>query len=269
MPLAEYTRCRTPLIRLCNSVTGYSPLLGTLNDITNNKSKGIKSVETESVFNSHFHEADDSTKIPAFNYSSDMQLHWIESLHISCKLLLYLILRRPDELKRFIELATIRIIPASLNVPMALAGYCEQVLTELAAIDAKKIIHLLLPYVTPAMSLLKQSLTHPSNMPSTSILDPAAYTQQLLLIAHVVTHAMKRLVSATALELLPHITTEFIPFLSCAVIELRQTAVQLMVECYQCVGDLLMSHLSDLTSTQMRLLTIFIERHQRNATVES
>ncbi len=187
----------------------------------------------------------------------------------------------------------LRLTTATAHAPMSVTLYCEQILCELAHTShttdiltggtatsvgsgvsvSQKIITLLLPYFPSAtITTTATTTTTNSNGTAPSHNDTTMNSTTQLFAFHVMTHvvrflstgqllgAVDTMSSGSGASLLHQVLYKVIPLLSSSIIDIRQSAVFLLVELYACIGDVLWSYLTSLTPTQKTLLTIYIDR---------
>ena len=165
-----------------------------------------------------------------------------------------------------------RLTPAAAFAPVAVTLHCEQILSDLSALDPPRFIKLISQYVAlPAANLSNNDGNLEFDMAvkstaSTSTLSsplygyPSISPHVRLLAMHVLASAVKHSSSSYLLAELPTLIPRILPSFSSALVDLRKAVVFVLVEVYMIVGDVLHSYVSSLLPPQKKLLTIYIER---------
>ena len=180
-----------------------------------------------------------------------------ESMHLACRVLLLIVKFRGVYVRNLMDLVVTRLCAAAAFAPVAVTLHCEQILADLAVLDAPKLIRLVSKYASlPAASQVHiqgDSISSSSAFPSNS-----PHVRKLAL--HVLASAIQHSSSADLLIELPTLIPSVLPSFSSALVDLRKAVVFLLVEIYMIVGDVLHSYVSSLLPPQRKLLTIYIER---------
>lgn len=136
------------------------------------------------------------------------------------------------------ELLVSRLLKAASFAPVAVSLHCEQILSDASALDPLRFIRLILPYISCSS-------------------DDAAVR---LIALHTLASAVKHLNSSQLLSVLETIVPTVIPHFSSALVDTRKAVVFVLVEVYLIVGDALRPLLGSLSTSQRKLLTVYIDR---------
>lgn len=178
----------------------------------------------------------------------------MECLHNCSRLLAMLAQYRLINLMSFFNELIGVLVSAVDFVPLSVALQCEQTLSELSQHNALCAIDLLLPY-----------LPSNKNMPSGG--GKESSSPQLVLFAlNIITSTLKHVSNTQLQNILPMLLPPSVSLLCGQVVELRQGAVFLMVQLYSIAGESVLRHsaLDSLSPSQRSLLTVYINRQQKN-----
>jgi hypothetical protein len=90
---------------------------------------------------------------------------------------------------------------------------------------------------------------------------PTSYVR--LLALRVLGQCVSHLTSPELISALPMITACVIPSFRSSLVDIRQAVVQVLVNAYVLVGDVLYPFIKELPPQQKKLLTIYIERQMK------
>ena len=182
-----------------------------------------------------------------------------EAMHLACKAILLLVRHRGVHLKNFMELLVSRLCQAAAFSPVAVTLHCEQILADLAPLDAPRFVRLVLPYATVVPDNAGHGHGHGHGLgggggdrhrggsplaasalrasaPGASFADVAALAAAhgsaavpmgssphvRLLALHVLACAVRHLPSADLLSALPALVAGVVPSLSSALVDIRK-----------------------------------------------
>jgi hypothetical protein len=143
--------------------------------------------------------------------------------------------------------------------------HCEQILAAACTLDPVSMARALSPYThygsslepDPEDSKTKLSVAMDvSRGPS-----PTSYVR--LLALRVLAQCVSHLTSPELITALPMITACVIPSFRSSLVDIRQAVVQVLVNAYVLVGDVLYPYIKELPPQQKKLLTIYIERQMK------
>ena len=149
------------------------------------------------------------------------------------------------------ELIVSKLVQATSFLPVAVALHCEQILCDIASLDALRFVALVMPYL--AIDSDHANLVALND-------NKNAHTQVRLTALHSAAIAVKNLSSAKLLCLLGPLVEVLLPHFSSSVVDIRKAVVFVLVEIYLIVGDALQPLVSNLSISQRKLLTVYIER---------
>ena len=189
-----------------------------------------------------------------------------EVMHWACKIILLLVQHRGSLVKGFIELLVSRLCETSTVAPVAVVLHCQQILCDLASMDASsahRMLLLLLPYVKAPIRLQmkeQSSSTFGSGITSESKTGSILAGGARLMALQVLSTCVKNMTSSLLLKDLKEICAAVLPLFGSAVVDERKAVVFILVEMYMVVGDALHPYVNGLPAQQRKLLTVYIDK---------
>lgn len=181
-----------------------------------------------------------------------------ESMHISCKALLIIVKYRAAYIKNLMDLVVTRLCAAASFAPVAISLHCEQILAEMAILDAPKLVRLVTRFISDNNII-------PDDVHQMMLSSTSAHVQ--LLCLNVLSSALKHMSSSALLLEMPILLPLILPAFHSELVDVRKAVVFVLVEMYLVVGDALHPHVSILSPPQRKLLTIYIDRQMSQRAV--
>ncbi len=153
------------------------------------------------------------------------------------------------------DLLASRLCDAASTAQPALLTLFEQILSDIGHYDAQRLIAILTPYAASDAAGVQR--VYPSHV--------------RLMALHVICATIHFLPSHQLLEEMNTLVPSIIHSVSSAVVDVRKAVIFVFVEIFLTVGDALFPYLTELTASQRKLLTIYIEKkmaHRNEALIK-
>lgn len=193
------------------------------------------------------HQASAVSDTNVYGAGADESSAAVENMHTACKVLLLLVKYRAQVMLNLCELLATRLCQSAMFAPISVTLHCEQILMDLAKLDGRRMLKLVMPFSR-------------EKSPGGSV-QPTAVK---LLALHVIAGTLRSVPSSVLLTELPGLVESSLPSLSSEVVDLRKAVIFVLVEAYMVVGDALYPFVQDLAPPQKKLLTIYIDRQAAN-----
>jgi uncharacterized RDD family membrane protein YckC len=162
--------------------------------------------------------------------------------------------------QNFTDLLACRLCQAAAFAPVAVTLHSEQVLTDLAHFDPRRLVQLLVPFASTPPASASATALSPAEVFSYSNKHQGASPNVRLLALHVLAATVRHLSSSQLLAEMPSLVAAALPSLSSSLVDLRKAVIFVLVEAFLVVGDALYPFVEDLPPPQRKLLTIYIDR---------